>query len=120
VHHFAFHAAKSAAALSPPLEPFHYALWLISSGADILNSLTHRVPREQAAVELLLRSGARLPTDEVLVSSITGMSGSAGGLEEVEEGAGEIDEILNREAVTGDEFDSNGRTALCNAAFQVR
>lgn len=108
VHHFALHLVRCA--IPPPLEPFHYPLWLMMSGANTEDSLFDEVPKDQAVVDLLLKAGARLPIDEALVSSITGLSSSAN-IED--EGV-----LFSREDSLPEELDSNGRTALCNAAFQ--
>ena len=111
VHHFALHLAKCGHLAT--LEPFHLPLWLILSGANIEDSLGSQVPKEPVAVDLLLKAGARLPEDEALVSSITGgLSTSA----EIDE---DISFTLSKEPPGEPEFlDSNGRTALSNAAFQ--
>lgn len=108
VHKFTLHLVRSG--IETALEPFHMPLWLMMSGANTEDCLFTEFTKDQAVVDLLLKAGAKLPIDEALVSSITGMS-SSGNLDE-------DNASFFREDSLPEELDSSGRTALCNAAFQ--
>ncbi|CAH1776934.1 unnamed protein product [Owenia fusiformis] len=103
VQDFALHLSKSTAVNH--LEAFQLALWLIESGANVHDSLSVGMPKEQHVVKLLLDAGAALPDPDGPNSVHCSREDL---LAEVEESC-----MLPPEP---QQIDSNGMTDLANAA----
>ncbi|KAK2159289.1 hypothetical protein LSH36_155g05015 [Paralvinella palmiformis] len=107
IQDFALHLAKSN--LLETLDSDHLALWLIQSGADVEESLSAGLPKEQSALKLLLKAGAKpISPDDPAVITL-----------DVNDHIEEASTSAVTHAVEAlEEVDSNGRTMLCSAAYQ--
>lgn len=105
VQDLALHLVKTN--LQPPLEQHHLVQWLLLSGANVEDSLSVGLPKEQRVLKLLLDAGAEIPAEEEASNSVSTM-------EEKEESIG----TLCEQQSNIDEQDTAGRTMLHNAAYQ--
>lgn len=108
IQDFALHLSRCC--LAPPIEHHHLALWMLQSGANVEESLVPDLPKDPAVLRLLLRAGARLPTPSQVAS------GSKLSLAESDEKEDTLSRFLDRGNAIND-LDSNGRTLLCNSAY---
>lgn len=109
VQDFTWHLVRTN--FEEPIQSYHLTQWLLVSGADVENSLSAGVPKEQKVVKLLLEAGAKMPTDaeEAECASL-----QASMIEESETG----DQILEDVDIQLNEVDVNGRTLLHTAAYE--
>ena len=108
IQDYALHLVKGN--LCPPVESHHLALWMIQSGAAVDDSLSPGVPKEQAVLKLLLKAGAKMPSMDDSVPPPPSPKLPA-------ESDDPITQMIEK-GMTMDELDSNGRSMLCNAAYQ--
>ncbi|KAJ8298058.1 hypothetical protein KUTeg_024589 [Tegillarca granosa] len=93
------------------IQHHHLVQWLIHSNANVEESLSVGVPKEQKVIKLLLDAGARMPNDpeEAETASL-----HASMIEELETDPKELENV----DLPIHEVDSNGRTMLHTAAHE--
>ena len=109
IQDFALHLVKSS---SPPADATSLPLWLLQSGADVVNSLTQGLPKDQAVLKLLLDAGAKLPNP-----TSKGSSSVAASYVNAEDAS--VKSILESGASVNAVVDTgSGRTMLHNATHE--
>ena len=109
VQDFALHLLKMNS--DEPLQNSDLIQWLLTSGANVEESLSAGVPREQKVIKLLIDAGAKMPVDapEAETASL-----HASMIEEFESDAKTIDEF----DLQLSHVDANGRNFLHTAAHE--
>ncbi|XP_048189500.1 ankyrin repeat domain-containing protein 50 [Perognathus longimembris pacificus] len=100
---FALHLIHS----SLQLEPAELALWMIWNGTPVRDSLSTLVPKEQEVLQLLVKAGAHVNSEDERTSCI---------VRQALEREDSIRTLLDNGASVN-QCDPNGRTLLANAAY---
>ncbi|XP_030047623.1 ankyrin repeat domain-containing protein 50 [Microcaecilia unicolor] len=103
VQEFALHLINS----SFQLETSELALWMIWNGTVVKDSLSTSVPKEQEVLQLLVKAGAHVSSEDDRTSCI---------IRQALEREDSIRTLLDNGASVN-QTDSNGRTLLANAAY---
>ncbi|KAG2465499.1 ankyrin repeat domain-containing protein 50 [Polypterus senegalus] len=103
VQEFALHLINS----SLQLETYNLALWMVWNGTPVNDSLTTSIPKEQEVLQLLVKAGAHVNSEDDRASCIVQQA-----LEREES----IRTLLDNGASVN-QSDSSGRTLLANAAY---
>ncbi|XP_046331590.1 ankyrin repeat domain-containing protein 50-like isoform X1 [Haliotis rufescens] len=107
VQDFALHLVRTN--FQAPIQHYHIVQWLLLSGANVEDSLSVGLPKDQKVLKLLLDAGAKMPSNEVRPSGITEPSAK-----DESESVKDLQDI----DIPLDQVDSNGRTLLHTAAHQ--
>lgn len=103
VQEFAYHLIKS----NLQIEPFNLALWMVWNGTPAKDSLSTSIPKEQEVLQLLVKAGAHVSSEDDRSSCI---------VQQALEREDSIRTLLDNGASVN-QTDSNGRTLLANAAY---
>ncbi|XP_023651662.1 ankyrin repeat domain-containing protein 50 isoform X1 [Paramormyrops kingsleyae] len=103
VQEFALHLINS----NLQIEPFNLALWMVWNGTPAKDSLTTSIPKEQEVLQLLVKAGAHVNSEDDRASCI---------VQQALEREDSIRTLLDNGAPVN-QSDSNGRTLLANAAY---
>ncbi|XP_048388905.1 ankyrin repeat domain-containing protein 50 [Stegostoma tigrinum] len=103
VQEFALHLLNS----NLQLEPHHLALWMIWNGTPVKGALSTIVPKEQEILQLLVKAGAHVNSDDDRTSCI---------VRQALEREDSIRTLLDNGASVN-QSDPNGRTLLGSAAY---
>ncbi|KAG7458950.1 hypothetical protein MATL_G00226050 [Megalops atlanticus] len=103
VQEFALHLINS----NLQIEPYNLALWMVWNGTPAKDSLTTSIPKEQEVLQLLVKAGAHVNSEDDRASCIVQQA-----LEREES----IRTLLDNGASVN-QSDSGGRTLLANATY---
>ncbi|XP_057194934.1 ankyrin repeat domain-containing protein 50-like [Triplophysa rosa] len=103
VQEFAYHLINS----NLQIEPFHLALWMVWNGTPAKDSLSTSIPKEQEVLQLLVKAGAHVSSEDDRSSCI---------VQQALEREDSIRTLLDNGASLN-QTDSSGRTLLANAAY---
>ncbi|KAG7461991.1 hypothetical protein MATL_G00197130 [Megalops atlanticus] len=103
VQEFAYHLINS----NLQIEPFNLALWMVWNGTPAKDSLTTSIPKEQEVLQLLVKAGAHVNSEDNRSSCI---------VQQALEREDSIRTLLDNGASVN-QSDSSGRTLLANAAY---
>ncbi|XP_041120719.1 ankyrin repeat domain-containing protein 50 [Polyodon spathula] len=103
VQEFALHLINS----SLQLEPCNLAQWMVWNGTPTKDSLTTSIPKEQEVLQLLVKAGAQINSEDDRASCI---------VQQALEREDSIKTLLDNGASVN-QNDSSGRTLLANAAY---
>nr|XP_006629224.1 PREDICTED: ankyrin repeat domain-containing protein 50 [Lepisosteus oculatus]XP_015199474.1 PREDICTED: ankyrin repeat domain-containing protein 50 [Lepisosteus oculatus] len=103
VQEFALHLINS----NFQIEPYHLALWMVWNGTPAKDSLTTSIPKEQEVLQLLVKAGAHVSSEDDRASCI---------VQQALEREDSIRTLLDNGASVN-QSDSSGRTLLANAAY---
>nr|XP_023690125.1 ankyrin repeat domain-containing protein 50-like [Paramormyrops kingsleyae] len=103
VQEFALHLVNS----NLQIEPFNLALWMVWNGTPAKDSLTTSIPKEQEVLQLLVKAGAHVSSEDDQASCV---------VQQALEREDAIRTLLDNGASVN-QSDSCGRTLLANAAY---
>ncbi|XP_005994760.1 ankyrin repeat domain-containing protein 50 [Latimeria chalumnae] len=103
IQEFALHLISS----NLQLEPSNLALWMVWNNTPVKDSLSTSIPKEQEVLQLLVKAGAHVNSEDDRTSCI---------VRQALEREDSIRTLLDNGACVN-QCDSNGRTLLANAAY---